>query len=70
MNLWEPSTVPATPPLSVIQPAQGKSSKLPVCAVFTMDSKSTLIMNLALYFDRWKLGQDLWDKTNPPHIDK
>jgi hypothetical protein len=35
-----------------------------------MDADGTKIMNLALYFDRWKTGQDLWDKNNPPHIDK
>jgi len=70
MNTWAPTTVPATPPLSVIEPAQGNGSKLPVCAVFTMDPNTTRIMNLALYFDRWKLGQDLWDKAHPAHIDK
>jgi len=35
-----------------------------------MDAASNLISNLALYFDRWKLAQDKWDKTHPQHIDK
>jgi hypothetical protein len=70
VNNWYPNTVAATPPLSAIPATPGKGTNLPVCAVFTMDPGSTKIMNLALYFDRWKLGQDLWDKKHPPHIDK
>jgi hypothetical protein len=68
---WSPYAG-STPPLSRIPVTPGKSSKLPLCAVFTMDSNAddAKIKNLALYFDRWKLGQDLWDKNNPKHIDK
>jgi hypothetical protein len=70
-NKWNPAAG-ATPPLSKIPVTAGRSTTLPVCAVFTMDSAASnaLINNLALYFDRWKLGQDLWDKTHPTHIDK
>jgi hypothetical protein len=69
---WHPHHVKATPPLSKIEPAGGDNTQLPVCAVFTMDDDGNLyrIINLALYFDRWKLAQDKWDKNNPPHIDK
>ena len=59
-----------SPPLSIISPNTQPPSSLPVCAVFTMDAASNLISNLALYFDRWKLAQDKWDKTHPQHIDK
>jgi hypothetical protein len=70
-NQWSPDAG-ATPPLSRIPATPNKTTTLPLCAVFTMDSNApnAKIRNLALYFDRWKLGQDLWDKTNPPHIDK
>ena len=62
----------ATPPLSKIPITPNRSTTLPLCAVFTMDSAASnaLIKNLALYFDRWKLGHDLWDKNHPTHIDK
>jgi hypothetical protein len=68
---WDPDAG-ATPPLSRIPVTPNRSSTLPLCAVFTMDSNAdnAKIMNLALYFDRWKMGQDLWDKNNPTHIDK
>jgi hypothetical protein len=68
---WNPKAG-ATSPLSKIPATPGKSSTLPLCAVFTMDSKAAnaKIRNLALYFDRWKLGQDLWDKKKPKRIDK
>jgi hypothetical protein len=69
-NSWYPNTVDPTPPLSKIPQTHNTKTSLPVCAVFTMDPQSTKIINLALYFDRWKLGQDLWDKAHPPHIDK
>jgi hypothetical protein len=65
-----PTTTPSTPPLSKIPITPNRGTTLPVCAVFTMDADGTKIMNLALYGDRWKTGQDLWDKNNPPHIDK
>ncbi len=70
-NKWNPKAG-ATPPLSKIPVTPGNSSTLPLCAVFTRDSNSAYarIRNLALYFDRWKLGQDLWDKKTPDHIDK
>ena len=68
-NKWNPDAG-ATPPLSKIPPTPNRGTTLPVCAVFTMNANGTKIMNLALYFDRWKLGQDLWDKNNPSHIDK
>ena len=69
-NSWNPTTVRPSPPLSIIGPNTRPTSSLPACGVFTMDPASTKIINLALYFDRWKLAQDKWDKTNPPHIDK
>jgi hypothetical protein len=57
----------ASAPLSPIVPDGRHSSQyLPVCAVFTFDTGSGLIQNLALYFDRWKLAKDLWDGANPP----
>ena len=53
----------------IIKPAAGLITQLPMCAVFTMDPGSGFIINLAFYFDRWKLAHDKWDKNNPPHID-
>jgi len=73
---WAPTTVAPSPPLSLIDGSDeggggGKPTKIPVCAVFTMDDPgSDKIINLALYFDRWKLANDMWDKQNPQHIDK
>ena len=70
---WKPTHVPATAPLAKIQPSHpthAKGTTLPVCAVFTMNADGSKIMNLALYFDRWKMGMDLWDQKNPPHIDQ
>jgi hypothetical protein len=66
---WNPTTTASTPPLSKIPITANRGTTLPLCAVFTMDANGTKIMNLALYFDRWKLGHDLWDKNNPRHID-
>jgi hypothetical protein len=74
---WDPSPpVPKSRPLSHVKGTDeggsgGITTQLSVCAVFTLDSNSPfLIRNLALYFDRWKLAHDKWDKTNPNHIDK
>jgi len=70
MKSWHPGTVRPSPPMSIIKPAAGPVTQLPMCTVFTMDPASYLIINLAFYFDRWKLAQDKWDKNNPSHIDK
>ena len=73
---WAPTTVAKSPPLSKVKGTDeggsgGAQTQLPVCAVFTLHSVSPfLIRNLALYFDRWKLAHEKWDKTNPQHIDK
>lgn len=66
---WHAGTVRPSPPMSIIKPAAGLITQLPMCAVFTMDPGSGFIINLAFYFDRWKLAHDKWDKNNPPHID-
>jgi hypothetical protein len=73
----------ASPPMSPIVPdGQHQSQNLPVCAVFTFDPtpNSSLIQNLALYFDRWKMAMGtpvqgvnpaihgLWDQANPAHL--
>ena len=65
---WAPKGAPASPPISLIEPV-GNGSTLPVCAVFLFDGGSHKIQNLALYFDRWQLTKDLWDRAHPPHID-
>ncbi len=66
---WAPNGG-GSPPISNIHHAGRSSVDLPVCAVFLFYPASSKIQNLALYFDRWRLAQDLWDKTNPPQIDK
>jgi hypothetical protein len=58
-----------SPPLSNVTHNNTNTTQLPVCAVFMFDPNSSLIQNLALYFDRWKLSYDLWDKAKPKHID-
>lgn len=65
---WAPGGNPSAPISTVIPDGHHQSQNLPVCAVFTFDSNSSLIQNLALYFDRWKMAQDLWDGAHPPHI--
>lgn len=54
-------------PLSDLVPAAAagnqNSSIVPVCAVFTFDSIAAnqyMILNLALYLDRWQFAADLW----------
>jgi hypothetical protein len=74
---WDPPNPPGkSRPLSHVMGTDeggsgGAQTQLPVCAVFTLHSVSPyLIINLALYFDRWKLANDKWDKTHPQHVDK
>ena len=64
---WAPKGAPISPPIQLIDP-KGGGSNLPVCAVFTFDGGSNSIKNLGLYFDRWKLAMDLWDRSNPSHL--
>jgi hypothetical protein len=65
---WAPQGAPVSPPLSLIEPKGHGSTDLPVCAVFLFDHGSDLIKNLGLYFDRWKLAMDLWDRAHPSHL--
>jgi hypothetical protein len=65
----------ASPPISPIVPdGNHQSQNLPVCAVFTFNASDSLILNLALYFDRWKMAvgtpgsPGLWDHANPAHL--
>ena len=65
---WKPKGTAISPPIGLINPAGGAST-LPLCAVFTFDgTPQCLIKNLSLYFDRWKMAMDLWDRANPPHL--
>src|SRR5262249_197564 len=65
---WAPSGAPVSPPLSLIEP-QGHGSDLPVSSVFLVESPhSDLIKNLGLYFDRWRLAMDVWDRVHPTHL--
>jgi hypothetical protein len=66
--LWAPQGAPVSPPISLIEPKGHGSTNLPVCAVFLFDGGSDLIKNLGLYFDRWKLAMDLWDRAHPLHL--
>ena len=68
---WQPQNAPVSPPISLIDPKQRSSQTLPVCAVFKFVTVggNDKIKNLALYFDRWQLAKDLWDKANPPHLE-
>jgi hypothetical protein len=66
---WAPQGAPVSPPLSLIEPHGSGSTNLPVCAVFLFESNhSDLIKNLGLYFDRWKLAMDVWDRVHPSHL--
>jgi hypothetical protein len=67
---WAPRGHAPSRPISQIRPSGRHSDNLPVCAVFLFDGGSDLIMNLAFYFDRWRLASDLWDGANPAHIDR
>lgn len=71
----------ASPPISPVVPdGNHQSQNLAVCAVFTFDPTGSLIQNLALYFDRWKMAvgtpassgkpaiPGLWDHANPAHL--
>ena len=73
----------ASPPMSPVVPdGNHQVQNLPVCAVFTFDPtpNSSLIQNLALYFDRWRMAvgtpasagkpaiPGLWDHANPQHL--
>jgi len=65
---WAPPGAPVSPPISLIEAKGHGSTNLPVCAVFLFDGGSDLIKNLGLYFDRWKLAMDLWDRAHPSHL--
>jgi hypothetical protein len=65
---WAPPGAPFSPPIGLIEPKGHGSIDLPVCAVFLFDHGSDLIKNLGLYFDRWKLAMDLWDRAHPGHL--
>ncbi len=69
---WGPQGAAASPPISPIHPAPvGKpngSQNLPVCAVFRFGAGGGIRI-LSLYFDRWRLAQDLWDGMHPPNLE-
>ena len=48
-----------SPPISDIHPDKVQLFKVPVCAVFTLDANN-LISNWTLYFDRYRMAQQLW----------
>ena len=53
-------------PLSDIEPDKIQSSDVPACAVFTFDpnpNNAGLILNLAIFMDRWQMAVDLWPNT-------
>jgi hypothetical protein len=64
---WAPGGA-RSEPVSTVVPDGHHQSQLPACAVFTLNSTTAKINNLAIYFDRWQLAMDLWDRVNPPHI--
>ena len=72
-----------SPPISNIVPTSAhQTQNLPVCAVFTFDptpNNTSLIQNLALYFDRWRMAvgwttpagvaiPGLWDHAHSLHL--
>jgi hypothetical protein len=79
---WNPGGHPSPPMSPIVPDGTRESNNLPVCAVFTFDTNSSLIQNLALYFDRWKMAMGapadpalgrpavpgLWDGAHPPHL--
>ena len=66
--IWAPNGAPVSPPLALIEPKGHGSTDLPVCAVFLFDDSSDQIKNLGLYFDRWRLAMDVWDRVHPAHL--
>jgi hypothetical protein len=57
---WFPATHPAySKPLSDLEPDRHSSSNVPAYAAFTFDSNN-LILNLAVFMDRWQMAVDLW----------
>jgi hypothetical protein len=65
---WSPGGNASHPLSPIVPDKKHRSDYLPVCAIFTFGG-NCLIQNLGLYFDRWKLAIDLWDGSNPPHLD-
>jgi hypothetical protein len=78
---WAPSGHVSPPISNIIPSGANQVQNLPVCAVFTFDPtpNSSLIQNLALYFDRWRMAvgwttpagvvtYGLWDHAHPPHL--
>ncbi len=62
---WFSAVSPAySKPLSDIEidpSGRANSQNRPACAVFTFDpTTNNLILNLAIYFDRWQMAVDLW----------
>ena len=63
---WFPTGHPHySPPISDIHPDKVQSFKVPVCAVFTLDDNN-LISNWTLYFDRYRMAQQLTPGFSSP----